>query len=406
MTATFYLKPSRMRAPLRRHPWVYGNSVAKVEGAYADGDAVEVRGVDGRFLAHAFVNDRSRLRLRLVSFEREAPLEPELLRARVAEAVRLRHDVLRLPERTTAYRVIHSEGDGLPGLIVDRYGDVLALSSTCLGTDLRLAPILDELEALLGPRAIIERGASPAMREREALPPERGLLRGALPEGPVVVTIDGVALRVPLEGQKTGLFLDQRENVRRVAALARGRRVLDLCSYVGPFGIAAALSGATGCLLVDSSAGALAEAASNAAANGVSDRVETRRGSLFAAARELAEAGERFDLVVLDPPKFAKKGKDRDAARRGYLEANQLALRLLAPGALLLTCSCSHHVDLEALEEVVRDAATRAEVRLKVLDRTGPGADHPVDVHCPEGRYLKALLVQRGEAPAGRGPSA
>src|SRR5690606_32185118 len=147
MAATFDLKPSRMRAPLRRHPWVYGNSVAKVDGEYADGDAVLVRGVGGRFLAHAYVNDRSRLRPRLVSFEREALPEAELLRARVREAVRLRHDVLRLPERADAYRLIHSEGDGLPGLVVDRYGEVLALSSTCLGTDLRLGPILDELEA-------------------------------------------------------------------------------------------------------------------------------------------------------------------------------------------------------------------------------------------------------------------
>lgn len=398
MAATFYLKPSRMRASLRRHPWVYGNSVAKVEGEYADGEAVLVRGVDGRFLAHAYVNDRSRLRLRLVSFEREALPEAELLRARVREAVRLRQDVLRLPERADAYRLIHSEGDGLPGLVVDRYGPVLALSSTCLGTDLRLEPILDELEAQLAPRAIVERGATPAMREREGLPPERGVLRGALPEGPLWVTIDGVRLRVPLEGQKTGLFLDQRENVRRVASLARGRRVLDLCSYVGPFSLACAREGAASCLVVDSSAEALAQVTANAAENGLAERLETRRGSLFQVARELAEAGERFELIVLDPPKFAKKGKDRDAARRGYLEANQLALRLLAPGGLLLTCSCSHHVDLEALEEVVRDAATRAEVRLKVLDRSGAGADHPVDVHCPEGRYLKALLVQRAES--------
>ncbi len=399
MSATFFLKPARLRANLRRHPWVYGNSIDRIEGEYADGDAVVVRGKDGRFLAHGFVNDRSRLRLRLVSFDREAPPEADLLRARVREAVRLRHEVLGLRERTDAYRVIHSEGDGLPGLVVDRYGEVLVLSVTSLGTERRLEAILDELEAQLSPRAIVERGASPALREREGLPPERGVLRGSLPgDGePLIVTIDGVKLRVPLEGQKTGLFLDQRENVQRVAAFAPGKRVLDLCSYVGPFSLAAARAGATSCLLVDGSEEALAEAQANAALNGVREQVETRRGGLFAVARELIEAEQTFDVVVLDPPKFAKKGKDLQRARGGYREANQLALRLVAPGGLLLTCSCSHHLGVEALEEVVREAATRAKIRAKVLEQRGPGADHPIDVHCPEGRYLKALLVQRGE---------
>lgn len=401
MTATFFLKPSRLRTVLRRHPWVYGNSIGKVEGEYADGDAVTVRGADGRFLAHGFVNDRSRLRLRLVSFERGALADGALLGERVREAVRLRHEVLRLPYRTDAYRVIHSEGDGLPGLIVDRYGDVLVLSSTCLGTDLRLDPILDALEEALAPRAIVEGGASARLREQEGLPPERGVLRGALPDGPHEVTIDGLRLEVPLGGQKTGLFLDQRENVRRVAELAKGRKLLDMCSYVGPFGVAAARAGAASCLLVDASADALAAAARNAERNEVADRVATRKGKLNPVLRDLHEAAERFDLVVLDPPKFAAKKRHRDAARRGYLEANRLALRVLAPGGLLLTCSCSHAMDVLGLEEVVREAATRAKARLRVLEQRGPGADHPVDVQCPEGRYLKALLCQRPASDAG-----
>ena len=401
MSATFFLKPSRLRTVLRRHPWVYGNSVGRVEGEYADGDAVTVRGADGRFLAHGFVNDRSRLRLRLVSFERGALADGALLAERVREAIRLRHEVLRLPERADAYRVVHSEGDGLPGLIVDRYGDVLVLSSTCLGTDRRLEPILDALEECLSPRAILERGASAALRDQEGLPPERGLLRGTLGEAPPIVTIDGLRLEVPLDGQKTGLYLDQRENVRRLAGLAGGRRVLDACSYVGPFGLAAARAGAASCLLLDASADALAAALRNAERNEVAERVTTRQGKLNAVLRDLHDAGQRFDLVVLDPPKFAAKRKHRDAARRGYLEANRLALRVLAPGGLLLTCSCSHALDVLALEEVVREAATRAKVRLRVLERRGAGADHPVDVQCPEGRYLKALLCQRPALGAG-----
>lgn len=396
MTATVFLKPGRLRVNVRRHPWVYGNSVERVEGEYQDGDAVLVRAPDGRFVGHAFVNDRSRLRLRLVSFEREAPPDDALLRARVLDAVSLRHDVLRLPERADAYRVVHSEGDGLPGLIVDRYGDVLALSCSTLGLHRRLETILDALEEALRPRCIVERPIAEGLREAEGLPPARGVLRGELPEHDPVVTIDGLRWPVPLRtGQKTGLFLDQRENARRVAAHARARRVLDACCYVGTFAIAAAKAGAALVRAFDSSPEAVEQARRNAELNGVADRVEVARGSLARELRARVDRGERYDLVVLDPPKFASSARDVERARKGYFDANQLALKLVEPGGLLFTFSCSHHVDEALFEEVLREAATRAEVDLRVLERLGAGPDHPVDVHCPEGRYLKGLVLQR-----------
>ena len=395
MSATVFVKPARLRASVRRHPWIYGDSVARVEGELHSGDVVAVRAPDGRFVGWAFANQGSRLFLRLVSFGREAPPEDAFLRERVREAVRLRHEVLRLPERAGAYRVIHSEGDGLPGLIVDRYGEVLVLSCSALGTRRRLEPLLDELEALLAPRAILDAGLSEGIARSEGLEPGGGLLRGALPAEPPVVEVDGLRLGVPLaEGQKTGLFLDQRENVRLVAGLAPGRRVLDACCYVGSFGLACARAGAERVLMFDSSAGAVAEAGENARRNGVEGRVEVRRGSLYRELHALAAAGERFDLVVLDPPKFAKLARDRERARKGYLDANLLALKVLAPGGLLYTCSCSHHMDEHTFQEMLREAAARVEVDVRLLEQRGAGPDHPSDLCCPEGRYLKGFLLQ------------
>lgn len=396
MTATVFLKPGRLRAHVRRHPWVYGNSVERVEGEYRDGDAVLVRAPDGRFVGHAFVNDRSRLRLRLVSFDRDAPPDDDLLRARVRDAVALRHDVLRLPERADAYRVVHSEGDGLPGLIVDRYADVLTVSCSTLGLHRRLESVLDALEEAFRPRCILEQPVSDGLREAEGLPPGRGVLRGELPPDDPVVTIDGVRWPVPLRtGQKTGLFLDQRENARRVATSAPGRRVLDACCYVGTFAVAAARAGAALVRAFDSSAEAVEQARRNAELNGVADRVEVTRGSLYKDLRARADRAERYDLVVLDPPKFASAARDVEKARKGYFDANQLALKLVEPGGLLFTFSCSHHMDEALFEEVLREAATRAEVDLRVLERLGAGPDHPTDLHCPEGRYLKGLVLQR-----------
>ncbi|MCW8138422.1 MAG: class I SAM-dependent rRNA methyltransferase [Planctomycetota bacterium] len=402
MNATVFLKPGRLRAGVRRHPWVYGNSIERVEGEYRDGDVVTVRAPDGRFVGHAFVNDRSRLRLRLVSFERDAAPEPALLRARVRDAVALRHDVLGLPARADAYRVVHSEGDGLPGLIVDRYGPALALSCSTLGLHQRLDVVLDALEESLAPACIVEQPLPEGLRAAEGLPEPRGVLRGALPADDPVVTVDGLAFTAPLRGgQKTGLFLDQRENARLVAAHAAGRRVLDACCYVGTFAVAAAKAGAAQVHAFDSSPEAVEQARANAARNGVADRVEVERGSLHKELRGRLDRGERYDLVVLDPPKFAAAARDVDRARKGYFDANQLALKLLAPGGLLFTFSCSHHVDEALFDEVLREASTRAEVDLRVIGRLGAGADHPTDLHCPEGRYLKGLALQRrgGNAP-------
>jgi 23S rRNA (cytosine1962-C5)-methyltransferase len=395
MTATVTLDVSRLRDTLRRHPWVYRGAVTRIDGSYENGDLVRAVSKEGAFVAHGFVNDRSRLFLRLVSFREDEAVDEPFFRRRARVAADLRERVLRLPERAAAYRVIHSEGDGLPGLIVDRLGDVLVLTCTSLGMSRFQGPILDELEDIYRPQAVLELGRTHGLREKEGLAAGRGVIRGKLPDGERTVLVDGTTLVAPLgTGQKTGLFLDQRENVARVAELARGRAVLDACCYGGAFGIAALRSGATSAVFFDSSEQAVAMTRRNLELNRVSDRGTVTRADLHPELRRLLAGGQRFGLVVLDPPSFAKARRDLPRARKGTVDANASALRLLEPGGLLATCSCSHHVSEPLFEEILRQAAAVAERDVQVLERRGAGPDHPTDVMGPEGRYLKCFIAR------------
>lgn len=393
--ATATLNLGRLRETLKRHPWVYPESIQRFEGSYENGDVVRVQEPSGKFLAHAFVNENSRLRLRLVSFVETDKVDASFVRARVRSAASLRDEVLGLPRRANGYRVVHSEADGIPGLIVDRLGEVLVVSCTSLGTQRFIEPILDELEAIYRPAAILEHGKALGLRGKEGLPEGRGYVRGKPPEGEHRLEVDGCVSIVPIEvGQKTGLFLDQRENVKRVGELANGRRMLDACCYGGAFAIQALKGGATHAELFDTSEKACELARRNLELNQVADRAEVRRADLYPELRRLRESGARFGLVVLDPPKFAAGARDVPQARKGYVEANVGALRLLEPGGLLVTCSCSHHVGEPLFEEILREAAAKAQVDLQILERRGPGADHPTDVYCPEGRYLKCFIAR------------
>jgi 23S rRNA (cytosine1962-C5)-methyltransferase len=391
--ATATLLPGRLRVTLERHPWVYPESVKKLDGKYENGDVVRVVAPDGRFVAHAFVNDRSRLMLRLVSFDEKDKIDSAFVRSRLRIASDLREKTLALPARTNAYRVVHSEGDGLPGLIVDRMNDVLVVSCTSLGMQKHVEAVFDELEAIYRPRAILEVGKAMGLRGKEGLPEGRGYVRGKAPDGETRIEVDGVVSSVPLEvGQKTGLFLDQRENVRRTAELAKGKTLLDACCYGGAFAVAALKAGATRAELFDTSDKAVELARRNLELNGVVG--EVRRADLYPELRRLADAGARFDVVVLDPPKFASTKREVAKARTGYTNANAGALRLLGPGGVLVTCSCSHHVEEPLFEEILREAAAKAGRDLQILERRGAGPDHPTDVFCPEGRYLKCFIAR------------
>jgi 23S rRNA (cytosine1962-C5)-methyltransferase len=380
------LRKGRARPLWFGHPWVYANAVARVEGSPAPGDVVSLVDHDGRFIGRGFFNPRSQIQVRLCTHADEA-VDGDFWRARIrqARAARVR---LGLPsDATNAYRLVNSEGDDLPGLVVDVYGDAAVAQITTLGIAARRAEIFDALEAELSPRTIFE--ISPAAYAdlegfAAASRVARGESRATLP-----ALEDGIKLEVePLSGQKTGMFIDQRETRARVGALARGARMLDCYAYAGGFGLAAARGGAASVTAVDSSARAVARIDAHAAANGVT--IEAVEADAF---RYLETATPRaFDLVVIDPPKFARARKDLEAARKGYERLNALAMQATAPGGILVTCSCSQNVDAETFERIVAAGAKQAGREIRIFERRGPAADHLLPPGFAEGQYLKVLL--------------
>lgn len=388
-----YLKRGRANPLWHGHPWVYSGAVAREEACGANGSIVEVCDVDGRYIGRGFWNERSQIRVRMLS-RRDEALDDEgfarFLRQRLDEARRLRERLGLPSEQTTAYRLVNAEGDGLPGLVIDVYGEVLAVQFTALGMKLREHAVYDALEELLAPRAVLEVSAG-GYAQTEGFGSVTRTVRG---EEVKVASCreNGIALEVePLVGQKTGMFLDQRENRRRIAELSRGARVLDVYTYAGGFALAALSGGAASATCVDSSARALERARRHAELNQLGP-LETVEQDAF---RFLEQARPRsYDLVVVDPPKFARARKDLDAALKGYQRLNALALNACAEGALLATCSCSQNVDEQSFERVIAGAAQQAGRRVQVLASASQGSDHPVVPAFPEGRYLKFVLCQ------------
>jgi 23S rRNA (cytosine1962-C5)-methyltransferase len=385
--ARVFLRQGRSRPLWFGHPWVYENAIDRVEGEAGPGDVVSLTDHDGRLIGRGFYNPRSQIPVRLCT-RNDAPVDAAFFRARIAAARALRVRLGLPSAATTIYRLVNSEGDDLPGLIVDVFGDAAVAQITTLGIAQRKLEIYDALESELGVRAIFE--SSPAgYAELEGFVAASRVARGE--SRPTVGGLeDGIRLEVePLSGQKTGMFIDQRETRMRVGQLARGARVLDCYAYAGGFGLQAARGGAASVLAVDSSARAIARIESHAAANGVAiDAVEAD------AFRFLETATPRsFDLLVIDPPKFARAMKDVEAARKGYERLNALALGAAAPGAVLVTCSCSQNVDAESFERIVAAAAKQAGRRVRVFERRGPASDHPLPPGFTEGQYLKVLLL-------------
>ena len=386
--AKVFVKPRRARPFWFGHPWVFSGAIGRTKGQIRNGGVVQVCDDGGRIIGEGFWNEDSQIRVRLATLVSEGALDADLLLGRLDDAIRLRTEVLRLQDCSNAYRLVHSESDGLPGLIVDRVGDHLVLQVGCLGLTAFLEPLLDRLQERLAPLGIVERESTVA-REEEGLEREGGVLRGSAPAGVVEVIENGVRyLCDPMEGQKTGWFADQRDNRRALASLTRGQDVLDAFSYVGGFGIAMAVAGARSVRSVDSSAPSLELLERGAALNGVADRVCADKGNVLRVLDHDAKEGRRYDVVVLDPPKLVRK---RSALERGlalYREINLKGLRVLRPGGLLITCSCSQHVRPEHFEEMLGDVAHEAGVRLQEIYRGGQSADHPVIFPVEESRYL------------------
>lgn len=391
---TLFVAKGRGAATRRRHPWLFSGSVAREEGASPDG-IVEARDASGAFLARGFASPTSPIVARFWTFE-DRDVDSRLARERVESALALRVRVV--PPETDGYRVVNAEGDFLPGLVVDRFGDVLVVQSSTEGTD-RARPLW--LPALVDafPASVIVQKNDLASRAGEGLTVGDELLLGNAVPGRAAFLERGLSFVAEVaSGQKTGFFLDQRENRDLVRSLARGRSLLNLFSYSGAFGVAALAGGATRVTHVDVSGAALDLARENHVRNGQpvtgpESRVETREADVFGDLRARVAAGERWDIVVTDPPAFAKRKADVDKACRGYKDINRLAFQLLAPGGLLLACSCSGRISPDLFQKVIFAAALDARRPARLLERRGAGPDHPVSIDCPEGDYLKAFLL-------------
>jgi len=355
-------------------------------GQAAPGEAVLVVDPHGATLGTAHYSASSQISLRLLSSHAEA-VDRAFYRERIAAAGAYRERVV---SDSDAYRLVYGEADRLPGLVIDRYGDCFTLQTLDQGMDRAKAEIVSSLEELFAPRAIVERN-DVAVRKRETLPLQSGVLAGAVPET-VAIRMNGLTLHADLlRGQKTGIFLDQRENYVAAARYARGR-VLDCFTSSGGFALHLARH-SDSVEAVDSSEAALAMARRNAGVNGIGN-VEFREADVFDLLAGHAAARRRFDLVVLDPPAFAKTRQNLDAAVRGYREINRRALELLGPGGVLVTCSCSHHLSEAALLEVVAEASLDTKRTLRVLERRMQSQDHPVLLTVPETLYLKCLVLE------------
>ncbi len=391
MTARILLHPRRARPFYGRHPWVYAGAIAAVEGEPADGDEVEVLSHTRNFVARGLYNSRSKIRVRLFTWDADVPLDRAFFRARIEDAVHLRR-LLDLDGPGRACRMVFSEGDGLSGCIVDRYDRWLSVQFTSLGLAERRAWIVEALVDLLQPEGIYQR-TERGIGQLEGLDAKDELLWGHAPDGPIAIDEAGLRFLVNLtEGQKTGFYLDQRDNRQAVAPLARGRRMLDAFCYTGGFGLHAARAGATSVLGVDQSESALQLARDNARLNGL-DNVAFVHGDVFDELNALAERGERFGIVVLDPPKFARARHAVEEALRGYRRLQGLALRLLEPHGFLVTCCCSGLISMDMLEDLMAQLAADARRVVRILHRRGPSPDHPVSVSCLESHYLKCIIA-------------
>jgi 23S rRNA (cytosine1962-C5)-methyltransferase len=366
------------------HPWIYRADVADVRASA--GDVVQVRSPRGQIVGSALFSDRSQITLRMLSHG-EQPADAALLRRRIEGAIAFRTS---LGIDATAYRLIHGEADLLPSLIVDRYGDYIVVQALSQGMDRLLPSVVATLNDLLHPRGVLARN-DPRARVLEGLEQRVDVLDGEVPET-VTVTETGIEYDVDLrKGQKTGLFLDQRENRAAAAAYARGR-MLDCFSYNGGFALVMGRH-CTETIAFDVSEDAVARVKQNAARNGVA--VDARAGNVFDELRGLDRLGERFDTIVLDPPAFAKNKAAVANARAGYKEINLRALKLLNPGGTLVTCSCSYHVNEGAFAEIVYDAAVDAQAHVTVVEKRMQGRDHPVLLGVPETYYLKCFILRK-----------
>jgi len=385
------LKPGREKSLKRRHPWVFSGAVARLDGTPESGETIEIRSAAGEFLALAAYSGKSQIVARVWTWEERA-IDRAFFFDAIRRAAGLRQSLLDTGS-TDAARLVYGEADALPGIVADRYADTIVLQLTSAGADRWREVIADALLDVTGAARVWER-SDVEVRELEGLPPESGPLRGEREPVRVVVTEHALKFEVDLErGHKTGFYLDQRDNRLRARQLANGRDVLDAFCYTGGFALNALAGGARSVLALDSSAEALERAHANADSNGLTD-ADWIAGDVFQMLRHLRNERRVFDLIVLDPPKFAPTAAHAAKAARAYKDINLLAFKLLQPGGYLMSFSCSGGVSSELFQKIVAGAALDAGAQAQIIERLGPGSDHPVALNFPEGDYLKGLLCR------------
>ncbi|MHB0923033.1 MAG: class I SAM-dependent rRNA methyltransferase [Bellilinea sp.] len=390
---TLTLKPGREKSVLARHPWIFSGAIARIEGEPESGETVLVRSSQGDPLGLAAYSPASSIRARMWNLKPEEIINSEFFHDRIKQAIQRRSNLIPDSE-TNAIRLVHAESDGLPGVVVDRYADVLVVQILTSGAEFWRETIVDALAAITGVRHIFER-SDVDVRKLEGLPPRTGVLKGTDP-GLVEIRENGLRFQVDIvHGQKTGFYIDQRRNRKRVGELAHGCEVLNCFCYTGGFSIYALANGAAKVTSMDSSKEALEMGRNHVLLNGLaSDKAEWIEGDVFKVLRTMRDQGRSFDMVILDPPKFAPTAAQADRAARGYKDINLLGLKLLRPGGILATFSCSGGISAELFQKIVAGAAVDAGIDARIVQTLTQGPDHPVALSFPEGAYLKGFIVQ------------
>lgn len=386
------LKPGKEKSVLQRHPWIFSGAIDSVAGAPQPGETVEVCSSKGDRLGWAAFSPSSSIRARVWSFDPDEVINADFFKRKIEAAVKIRK-LLNIEQETNAYRLIHGEADGIPGLIVDYYPDTAVIQVLSTGAEYWRDVIIEQVQQVTGSKYIVER-SDVEVRQLEGLPIREGLVRGDGLPLHLHIEENGIRYRVDvLGGQKTGFYLDQRQNRKQVMALARDREVLNAFCYTGGFTLAALAGGAKSVLSIDSSAPALSLGAENLALNGFNpDKNRWLEGNVFQELRQLRDRNQKFDLIILDPPKFAPTAAQTAKASRAYKDINLLGFKLLRKGGILVTFSCSGGVSRELFQKIVADAALDAGVDARIVQVLSQSNDHPIALNFPESAYLKGLV--------------
>ncbi len=390
--SSIFLKKSADTFIKRKHPWIFSGAIEKVEGNPSNGQTVQIFTSDKKPVGNGSYSPSSQIRLRVWSFDPEKKIDEDFFRRKILLASAVRKQIIDTSQ-TNAYRVINAESDGLPGLVVDRYSDFLVCQFLSAGAEFHKKIIIDVLGDIFKPFGIFER-SDVEVRTKEGLQPNQGLLKGTVPEDLIEVMENGFKFLVDVKnGHKTGFYLDQRDNRKQISEFAKSKNVLNCFSYTGGFSVYALASGAEKVTQIESSLSALEIANKNIELNGLNiSNIENINGDVFEVLRKFRDERKTFDLIILDPPKFAESASQIQQASRGYKDINLLAIKLLNPGGILSTFSCSGHVSQELFQKIIAGAALDSGREVKIIKQLAQSSDHPVALNFPEGLYLKGLI--------------